>query len=371
VFEIGLWAEAIGEEAPLLSERSVRTLVENAQQMGVTDIYLQLYRQGCCWWGAKDPLERAPEIAHSLEDDKLELLLELAQQSEIRVHAWLNVFQLSANFSSQAVSSCGADCLIEDNFGWQPHEENSGNPPHHASALHIDTPGCWIDPANHRYREYFQRVIADLIEQYPGISGIHLDYVRYPYYVPVRPSSAVSHGADFGYGDATRKDFARIANREDPFTVGDNRELLPAGYSTSCQWDDWRRAQVTAVVDAIKSRWGKDYKISTAVICWSDRAYLSAFQNWRAWLSQEVVDQVALMSYTGNNELFSQLVQQAAVFQSKKSRLLAGIAAYLLKDPEAIQAQVSAARQAGAAGIILFSYRNLLRDGMDLRGFDF
>ena len=120
------------------------------------------------------------------------------------------------------------------------------------------------------------------------------------------------------------------------------------------------KRQVTALVSSTKHALRDDQILSVAAVSWSDRAYLSAYQDWRSWLEDDRVDWVCLMSYTKDLRLFSHMVKQATPFTTSRSKLLAGIGSWILK-PQEIDQQKQIAQANGADGTVMFSYGNLLK----------
>src|SRR6185295_11181083 len=102
---------------------------------------------------------------------------------------------------------------------------------------------------------------------------------------------------------------------------------------TAERWDAWRRDQVSRYLPEIKSRLRAGQKLSVAALAYADRAYLSAFQDWRGWLADGAVDRVCLMSYSPDDRLFGHLVRQAAACcEADRSRLYAGVGMWFFDD---------------------------------------
>ncbi|RIL05760.1 MAG: hypothetical protein DCC75_11435, partial [Proteobacteria bacterium] len=72
-FERGLWVEAESSQRPLQTRQSVITLVERAKELGTSDLYLQVYRNGRSWFGSQIADE---EPFKSCEDDPLKIISE-------------------------------------------------------------------------------------------------------------------------------------------------------------------------------------------------------------------------------------------------------------------------------------------------------
>jgi uncharacterized lipoprotein YddW (UPF0748 family) len=95
-------------------------------------------------------------------------------------------------------------------------------------------------------------------------------------------------------------------------------------------------------------------------LAWSDRAYQSAFQDWREWLAQGLIDAALVMAYTADTHHFRLMLQSALPFQSEKSRVYAGLGCYKYESEEELRLQLSVAQALGIEESVLFSYGALM-----------
>jgi uncharacterized lipoprotein YddW (UPF0748 family) len=223
----------------------------------------------------------------------------------------------------------------------------------------MDAPGLWLDPSSEEVRYCLTRVVKEISCSYPTLSGIHLDYIRYPYFLPLRPSSRIRCGPDFGYSVESLKRFAGKRTIDECFVCEDGA-YQPASETLSLEWDRWRRNQVTDTVKGMRAMLHTAQKLSVATLAWPERAYFCAFQNWRGWMQHELVDCVCPMAYTADDEHFEYLTRQSACFETDKSKISMGIGAYLLSAKEQLERQMRIASTAGV-GASVFSVRNLKR----------
>lgn len=356
VLERNLWVEAISTARTLDSRESIDLMLKDADELGVGALYVQVFKNGRAWFyssfadsGWTDSVKPKLKDTQSSDFDPLGYLL---TQSKIPVHAWINMFNLGQGDGSLILKRLGEQVLIVDSKqrGVRSYLKRNKNLPI------LDTPGLWLDPANQGVALYLKALISELLEKYRGLSGVHLDYIRYPYTIPIRPSSAVKFGIDFGYGKDTRQLFINSTESLQPFLFNSSIEL--ATYNDALSWDSFRREVITNYVREVRMMLSSKQLLSVAAMSWSDRAYLSAFQDWRDWFSSGLVQQLCLMNYTRDNKHYMQMLKQAMAFKASNSTLLAGIGAWLL-NPEQILLQEQLAAQAGADGSILFSYANL------------
>jgi len=185
---------------------------------------------------------------------------------------------------------------------------------------------------------------------------VHFDYVRYPYAVPNVPGSRYSNGLDFGYGERSVARF-RAETGLSAFDAKDDPAVAQ-------RWDDWRREQLDQFLRQVRGqvkRLRRNVALSAALLAWPDRAYLSAYQDWRLWLEEGLLDHGIVMNYNRDSHLARYISRQAVAFRGR-SKLFVGLGAYALLDqPDLLALQVRDARQQGADGVVLFSYDNLLK----------
>lgn len=368
--ERGLWIEVVGPTTPLQSRESIDTVIRDAKAAHVTDLYVQVLREGKAWFRSSYA-EAAWQVANKddHEFDPLGYLLGHAGASNLKVHAWLNVFNLHENDNAFILNNLGPEILITDNTGVRIDQYSGDGSPRDSrdAFFRLDTPGFWLDPGDPAVKQYYQLVISELLELYPDLAGIHLDYFRYPFVIPLRPGTAISLGFDLGYGEVSRRSFKETQTIDEPFVlrVRSSNILDPINTEVSFKWDQWRRSRLDNYLTWIKQALTPAQELSVAVIPYSDRAYLNAFQDWRKWLSAGLVSKVCLMAYTKDDALLGHLVREAVAFKGENSRVIAGIGAYLHSDPKEIHDQERIALSKGADGTLLFSYKNIKKKKKD------
>ena len=365
-FEIGLWVQAEGANRTLDSAEKIKALVKRARAAGVTDIYAQVYRSGRAWFPTKladdSPANRAGQ-------DPLALLLALASQGEecdcpIRVHAWINAFALARNKNAPIIQELGKEAVLKDQYGRSLLEYPLSGKPAWAKGFGLGTPGIFLDPGNPAVRGRIVDVAAHLVRNYPRLAGIHLDFIRYPYALPISPGSRFSPRLDFGYNEASMARFTRKTRKTAP------RAGASAKRADAAAWDEWRRKQITAAVRNVHETTRglrKQVIVSAAVLPWAERAYLSAFQDWRGWLEGGFLDKAVVMNYTADVHLAAQISRSAIAARRVKTPkmrapgVVIGLGAYLFtRNPAGLWGEWRAARKAGADGVALFSYDQMV-----------
>ncbi|MBI4380940.1 MAG: family 10 glycosylhydrolase [candidate division NC10 bacterium] len=357
-YPYGLWVEAEGPNQTLDDLGRLEAMVRAAADAGIANLYLQVYRGGRSWYASDladdEPYRRA--IARQ-RYDPLQFALGLAHSKGLRVHAWMNLFNLGKRREGPVQARLGPAAITRDNRGRSLLDYDLSRPPgDEGKWVMLDTPGYWLDPGDSQVQAALTALVEELVSRYPTLDGVHFDYIRYPYGIPTVPGSRYSNGLDFGYGERSvarfqaETGFSAFAAKDDP--------------SVAQRWDDWRREQFGRFLRHVRGqlrRLKRDLALSAALLAWPDRAYLSAYQDWRLWLEQGLLDQGIVMNYTRDSRLASYLTRQAVAFRGR-SKLFVGLGAYALLDqPDLLAQQIRDARQQGADGVVLFSYDNLLK----------
>jgi uncharacterized lipoprotein YddW (UPF0748 family) len=340
---LALWVLAEGSERTLESPEKIALLVERAAQLRASDLFVQVHRAGRSWFAsthADDAPFRAIRAAHPDAPEPLADLIGRAHARGIRVHAWFNCLALAQNRDAPIVRQVGRDAVQVDREGRNLLDYPDGNVPQpDGKWLELETPGYWLDPAVPGVVEYLAATVDDLARAAPDLDGLHLDYIRYPYALPMTPGSRF-RGLDFGYGESAK---ARFTAENGSFELGD-------------KWDDFRRAKVGELVARLRARIPKRWKLSAAVLAYADRAYLTALQDWRGWLEDGRLDFAVAMAYTRDDRLL-RYQTRSLHFGVGGERLWLGLGAWLVADdPGRIAKQVALAREVEPAGVALFSY---------------
>lgn len=359
--EQGIWVEVVGPQTPLDTREGVSEALKHFADLKVTDIYLQVYREGKAWFHSSYAEFAVPQDPSF---DPLRSMLEGAKAQGMRVHAWVNVFNLHTNKEASVLKQLGEGVLLVDNSGQSVMRYGLGGqaPGKRSAYFQLDTPKLWLDPSNPLVEQYLEALVTDLVSRYPELDGVHLDFFRYPFLIPLRPHSGIPLGFDLGYTTHAIASFSEDRTLQQPFVKDSRGNLQPRDRDIAKEWDAWRRERLERYLHKFRAVIRPDQELSVAVVAWADRAYFNALQNWRKWLSDDLVDKVCLMSYTQDDEVFTQVLRQALPFRGKSSRISMGIGAYLFYRPESVFKQVKLAEDLGSDGVVLFSYRNLRKN---------
>ena len=336
-----LWVLAEGTHRTLEDPAKIDRLIEDAADLAVTDLFVQLYRGGKSWF----PSERADDepyrtIRAAGHGDPVARLVDRAHARDLRVHAWFNALSLARNARAPLLQHLGRDAVLVDRAGRNLLDYPGYDVPRAGPGdTRLGTAGIWLDPAAPGVIEYLEATLDDLVRASPELDGLHLDYIRHPITLPMIPGSRF-RGLDFGYGEASKQGFAR---QHGAFRMGDD-------------WDAYRRARVGELVRRLGERLPDAWETSAAVISYADRAYLTAMQDWRHWLEQDWLDFAVAMTYTRDDRLLRYLVGSLRGGVAGE-RVWMGLGTWLFADrPARAARQLETALASAPMGVAIFSY---------------
>ena len=350
------------QRASLTSPASVLAVVEAAREGGFNALMVQVRGRGDAYYSSRHEPRPATLSTQPASFDPLHLMLASAHRAGLKVHAWINV-----NLVSDADPPSARSHLVHTHPEWlmvpRPLavdlvKMNPRNPEYlrrlseYAQARSDRVEGVFLSPVHKGAVEHTTKVIGDIAARYE-IDGIHLDYIRFPndeFDYSAEVLDAFRSEVVSKLPGSERREYAGRANGRPLFYT----EMFPQ------RWQEFRRARLTALLTRIRSTVRSRRPravLSAAVFPDAADATSRRFQDWGGWLETGLLDAICPMTYTTDPALFR--AQIAGVEQRAGRRpVWAGIGAYQLS-PSATIANIRAARQLGAEGIILFSYDNL------------
>ena len=338
-----LWVLAEGSHRTLDEPARIAGLIEAASRLGVTDLFVQVYRRGRSWFPSPTA-DDAPYRALLTADGPAPLtsLVAQAHARDIRVHAWFNALSLADNREAPLLERVGREAVLVDRAGRSLLDYPGLELPiPDRLYTRMGTPGIWLDPATPGVIETLEATVDELVAAAPELDGLHLDFIRHPIALPIVPGSRFDVGLDFGYGEAAKAGFERESGR--PFRRGD-------------AWDRYRRERVGDVVRRLRARIPEHWEQSAAVLPWADRAYLSAAQDWRGWLEEGSLDFAVAMAYMRDDRLLG-YVSRGLASGVGGERVWLGLGTWLfLGATERIAEQTRLALEAAPAGVAFFSW---------------
>jgi uncharacterized lipoprotein YddW (UPF0748 family) len=360
----GLW---VGRGV-LTSSESIAAMVREAGTVGVNTLFVQVRGRGEAYYrSAIEP--RASDLASQPSGfDPLAETLARAHAAGLRVHAWVNV-----NLVASAVTAPQSGTHVA-----RRHPEWLMVPRALAGSLakrsprsagYVDALSTWTAAASQRVeglflsplvpaaQDYTVAVVREIVQTYP-LDGLHLDYIRYP-------------GSDFDYGKTALAEFRRtVAARG--VAPAERRRLDRAASADPtiwarnypAAWTTFREERLTSLLARLRTvarQLEPGLPISAAVAPDLAVARADKLQPWGQWADAGYLDAVCPMIYTADPVEFEQLLTAARTRLAGRTGLWAGIGAYRLTAARTA-ANVRAARERGAEGVLLFSYEQLTAD---------
>jgi len=153
----------------------------------------------------------------------------------------------------------------------------------------------WLCPSHPANRKLEIDSMVEVATKY-DVAGIHFDYIRYP-------------GRQHCFCDGCRARFEKAIGRKVANWPKDVRE----DEALRARWLDFRRAQITAVVEEVHRRVKKvrpECQISAAVFRNWPVHRDQVGQDWKDWCERGLLDFVCPMDYTPHNMAFETEVAQ-------------------------------------------------------------
>lgn len=266
-----------------------------------------------------------------LDREGLRACLEACGSNDIDVHAHVVVFK----------SRSASDSLIgledyETRMQW--YSDGSMDPE-------------WLNPTDQRNVRLMAEICCDIASEFQ-VDGIHLDFIRWSYYLS-------------GYSDSTRIRFIRDTGIEEiqwPDDCLDGGEYYD-------DFLDWRAAAVTSAVRSVRDSLEKLNRVVqlSAAVMPHKREMIHWGQLWNNWLADDLIDFVVSMNYTESD---SQLVVWAEeqLPLAENETIYCGIgyrSSFSELTEEQMDRQISISMQLGYQGFVVYrlcdDFINLLR----------
>jgi uncharacterized lipoprotein YddW (UPF0748 family) len=336
-------------------------LVASAARSGFNTLLIQVRGRGDAYYdSAIEP--RGVGIAPTF--DPLAYAIAAAGKAGLRVHVWFNTNLVASTASMPTSRSHVVHAHPEWLMVPRPiAAELARLGPRHPryvpklvewtrrNAAAVE--GLYASPITPDAAQYVERVVGDIVTRY-AVSGVHLDYIRYPSNVFDHSQGALRAFRDSLQRELSPSDRQRLDARlrRDPLAYAD---AYPE------RWAAFRRLRLADLVARIRGavhRARPDALVTAAVIPDAREAFEHKLQDWPDWARRGLVDAFCPMAYTTSLPTFNR--QVAAARQAAAPRAVwAGIGAYRLTPAQTID-HIAAARTAGASGIVLFSYDSLV-----------
>lgn len=355
---LGVWITVFSPAEVLRSKENIDKLIGISKKCGIDDIYIQVYRADKAYY---DSGITTKKLVSDSGEDMLPYLIKRANSSGVKIHAWLNMMSIAQNENANIIKKFGKEVITIDQYR-RPSKKIKQK-----SALdkyYIRENQFFLEPGDMRVRNYLASIAEEIVEKYPGLDGLHLDYIRYPACVPFIPGSRfTSHGISYGYTERNLRAFKD--------STGLNPRTMKYDRDNFYKWDQWRRDQVTELVEEVSERAraiSPGLQISCTTVASLERTYLTTFQNWTEWLDKGYADYIVIMDYSDDTKLVK-MNAASMMLPGYRDRVQVGLGAYLLKGkPEVLKDQIKEVLDLSPEGVVMFSYDDIFGNS-DLQDF--
>ena len=330
----------------LRDRASVDSVVARAQRLGVRGLLAQVVGRGdACY--RSDILPRAEFLPVARDSDgapfdPLAELIEQAHRSGLEVHAWVNCLLVwsapQPPRDPRHVVNAHPEWIASLRDGRRMTALKPG------ARQRLGVEGVFLSPAHPAVRAWIGSIAREIASRY-AVDGIHLDYIRDP-------------SIEVGYDPTTRSRFA-MDSGVDPARIDDlsSAERI----RVEAMWQDFNRAQVTAVVQAVRDSLrdlGRPVQLSAAVVADTVRAERANAQSWRAWVRDGLLDRAFLMCYAASIQTVMDQMARFADELGANERVVPGIAMFNTA-PLTAAFKIKGARALGFPSVALYSYDSL------------
>ncbi|MBN9500258.1 MAG: hypothetical protein BGO01_08715 [Armatimonadetes bacterium 55-13] len=209
----------------------------------------------------------------------------------------------------------------------------------------------WVSPVIPGVQSYLKDKVAELA-QHPAVSGVHLDYVRYPDVILPKAlwktynldQTEELPDYDFCYSEHTRKAFKEVSGR-DPMDIKD-----PAHDQ---EWLHFRYDSVTKLVKQLAQVVHDHKKIITAAVFPTPRlARKICRQDWDKWPLDAACPMIYHSFYDESVEWVGECVLEN--IQTATFPIYAGLYMPAFHKPEELEQAIGLVHKRGGAGVSLF-----------------
>ncbi|MCS6919195.1 MAG: family 10 glycosylhydrolase, partial [Fimbriimonadales bacterium] len=270
----------------MVSPDSIERVVRLATRYGYNALFVQVRGRGDAYYRSSYEPRAEALASQPAEFDPLGYLLQRADGAGLQVHAWLNVFYVW----SQPQLPRSRRHVVNRSPSWIARDLN--NRYQMTTAGKVE--GVYLCPSNPHVRAHTLKVFAEVAQRYPQLDGLHLDYVRYPY---EGYCYCAGCQARFRSAMAERVPASRRAELD---RCAAGRNPLAWIQAFPDEWSDWRRAQVSAFVQAFSQqsrRVNPNLILSAAVWPVPELSAKHKLQDWLRWLRRDWLDTVLPMAY--------------------------------------------------------------------------
>ncbi len=346
-------ARAVWHRPTEKSLEDLRESLKTYQDCGINLVYVEAFFGGMSMFRSETvPYHKDFSSATYGEyTDYLTAFAAEAKKYGIEAHAWVEDFYVGIN------PNVG---VYQQHPEWVLYNDDG-------SILQRNEGGAYIflDPANKEVQDFLITFYNEMLEKVPGITGLNLDYIRYPvssraedtgYTVPAMRGFASSIGVTLQSTDynALVKEFKRLFNSDYHLDAEENQT----------KWTQYRTQVITSFVERIAKEVKGTHEglvLSTAVFPSLTSSINTKMQDWQTWFKNGWIDVATPMAYYNNAGDVLLYVKDMILMAGSNCYYYAGLASSYSGLPAYENAnQVNAAYLAGSDGYVIFCSTQIL-----------
>jgi len=294
----------------IISKDKIDEVLEFAKENNYNHLFVQIRGRGDAYY--KSRLVPRSHLLTKTDFDPLAYILKKGRRSNIKIHAWFNVYYL---WSSPDIPS-QADHLLLSHPGWI--DSKSPDPLDIAKTMsemkknrQTNGEGFYLAPTHPEVDAHLQNVLTELLQNY-SLDGIHFDYIRY-------------HDLSWGMNPIGLKFFLNY-NSSIPGLSSLEVKQKPS-------FAEYKRSSITGFISKASTRikaYQPDCIISAAVKPNLFNARNTFGQEWDVWLAGGYIDWAVPMNYTMDLSTFDKNIQimKNNLPDKYMERIVMGIATY-------------------------------------------
>ncbi|HYF83203.1 MAG TPA: family 10 glycosylhydrolase [Clostridia bacterium] len=310
----------------------IQKRLDMLKALNINTIYLETYWNGYAIYPTNNEIMQHNPMFNGL--DVLGVYLKEAHARGIELHAWVENFLVD-----QSIAAKKPEWMAMSRKGDNYYLENGV------------TKYYFMNPALPEVRDFLSGLYKGLISNY-NLDGIQFDYMRY--------SHSGDYSNDFGYDTYTRQLFT-------DYTGTDPIVLKPS----DALWQNWCgfRAYIVSsyayrLFSEVKSI-KPNLTISSDVWPDYDKTIVDIYQDPRAWIQKDYINNLIPMSYYLYEAPVVDDINNSRAFARGHSQLTSGIAAFNKVDTKVFLRQIAAIRAANTSGIAIFEFESLFSGGYE------
>ena len=277
-----MWATIWSISTP----QKIDKIIATAKEYKFNKIFLQIrYRADAMYYTNKSDSMYCNEESRSyiLKDSKfdpLEYAIEKTKKTNIEIHAWMPIFVVTPH----DLRKISKDHIFYNHPEWLTVSKEG------KTMKNNEHEGAFIDPGIPEVQQYLMEILSDVASNY-SVSGIQLDYIRYP-------------DSIYGYNPIALENFRN---------------------SSDTIFDHWKQTQINSFVNKVYIQLkniNPKLQITAAVFANQEKAVKQFSQNWKTWVNDSYIDQVYVMAYNISNDNFEEVLKGIDDINKKKATIV-------------------------------------------------